>query len=157
MVACSGSARWGEAARVSADALHPFADTETYIEFLERPDRAVWQKPDEVVSALHLAGTETLVDVGAGSGYFTFRFAKVLPKGKVIAVDVQPEMVRHIHHKVITEGITNVQAVLADPTDPSVDPSADVVSSRMSSITSKVVKHGFGGCSRRQRLARGWS
>jgi SAM-dependent methyltransferase len=112
---------------LSADALRPFADTEKYIEFLERPDRAVWQKPDEVVAALRLAGTETLVDVGAGSGYFTFRFAKVLPKGKVIATDVQPEMVRHIHHKVLTEGITNVQAVLADPSDPGVDPSADVV------------------------------
>jgi 2-polyprenyl-3-methyl-5-hydroxy-6-metoxy-1,4-benzoquinol methylase len=116
-----------EKAGVSPDALHPFADSEKYIEFLERPDRATWQKPDEVVSALHLAGTETLVDVGAGSGYFTFRFAKALPRGKVIAVDVQPEMVRHVHHRVLTEGITNVEAVVADPSDPRVDPSADVV------------------------------
>jgi SAM-dependent methyltransferase len=112
---------------ISADALHPFGEAEKYIEFLERPDRAVWQKPDEVVAALHLKGTETLVDVGAGSGYFTFRFAKALPKGKVIAVDVQPEMVRHIHHKVMTERITNVEAVLTDPSDPSVDLTADVV------------------------------
>lgn len=112
---------------VSADSLHPFADTEEYIEFLERPDRASWQKPDEVVSALHLRGNETLVDVGAGSGYFTFRLARALPRGRVIAVDVQPEMVRHIHHRVMTEGIANVQAVLADPSDPNVDASADVV------------------------------
>ncbi len=112
---------------VSADSLHPFADTEKYIEFLERPDRAAWQKPDDVVGALHLSGSETLVDVGAGSGYFTFRFAKALPKGKVIAVDVEPEMVRHVHHKVMTEGIENVEAVIADPADPTVDPAADVV------------------------------
>jgi hypothetical protein len=31
---------------VSADSLHPFADTEKYIQFLEQPDRASWQKPD---------------------------------------------------------------------------------------------------------------
>ncbi len=112
---------------VNTGALRPFAETEKYIEFLERPDRAAWQKPDTVVAALHLAGTETLVDVGAGSGYFTFRFAKALPKGKVIATDVEPEMVRHIHHKVMTEGIPNVKAVLADPKDPSVDAAADIV------------------------------
>jgi SAM-dependent methyltransferase len=112
---------------VSTDALRPFAETEKYIEFLERSDRARWQKPDEVVAALHLAGTETLADVGAGSGYFTFRFAKALPKGTVVATDIDPEMVRHIHHKVLAEGIDNVRVVLADPKDPTVDPTADVV------------------------------
>lgn len=112
---------------VSADALRPFAETEQYIAFLERPDRARWQKPDEIVAALHLTGTETVADVGAGSGYFTFRFAKALPRGKVIAIDVDPEMVRHVHHKVLSENITNVEAVLADAKDPSVSQAADVV------------------------------
>lgn len=112
---------------VNTGALRPFAETEKYIEFLERADRAAWQKPDAVVAALHLAGTETLVDVGAGSGYFTFRFAKALPRGKVIATDVDPEMIRHIHHKVLTQGIRNVKVVLAGPKDPSVDAAADVV------------------------------
>jgi SAM-dependent methyltransferase len=112
---------------VSADALRPFPETEKYIEFLERPDRARWQRPDEVVAALHLAGTETVSDVGAGSGYFTFRFARALPRGKVIAIDVDPEMVRHVHHKVLSEKITNVDAVLADPKDPTVSAAADVV------------------------------
>jgi 2-polyprenyl-3-methyl-5-hydroxy-6-metoxy-1,4-benzoquinol methylase len=112
---------------VNTSTLRPFAETEKYIEFLERPDRAAWQKPDAVVAALHLAGTETLVDVGAGSGYFTFRFARALPKGKVIATDIEPEMVRHIHHKVLTEGIANVKVVLADAKDPGADRDADVV------------------------------
>ncbi len=112
---------------VDTGTLRPFAETEKYIEFLERPDRATWQKPDAVVAALRLAGTETLVDVGAGSGYFSFRFAKALPKGKVIATDIDPEMIRHVHHKVLTGGITNVQVVLTDPRDPGVDPAADVV------------------------------
>jgi 2-polyprenyl-3-methyl-5-hydroxy-6-metoxy-1,4-benzoquinol methylase len=112
---------------VDPTGIRPFAETEKYIEFLERPDRARWQKPDEVVAALHLDGTETVADVGAGSGYFTFRFARALPKGKVIAIDNDPEMVRHVHHKVLSDGITNVQAVLADSKDPAVSPAADVV------------------------------
>ncbi len=111
----------------SPSSMRPFAETEKYIEFLERPDRAVWQKPDEVVRALSLRGTETLEDVGAGSGYFTFRFAKALPSGRVIATDVDPEMVRHIHHKVLTEGIANVAVVLANADDPGISSTADLV------------------------------
>jgi 2-polyprenyl-3-methyl-5-hydroxy-6-metoxy-1,4-benzoquinol methylase len=112
---------------VSADTLRPFAETEKYIEFLERPDRARWQRPEAVVAALHLTGAETVADVGAGSGYFTFRFAKALPRGKVIAIDIDPEMVRHVHHKVLSEGISNVEVVLSDAADPAVSAAADVV------------------------------
>jgi SAM-dependent methyltransferase len=111
----------------SAEGLRPFAETEKYIAFLERPDRASWQKPDEVVKALRLRGTETVADVGAGSGYFTFRLAKALPRGKVLASDIDPEMVRHIHHKVMTEKIANVKVTLTDPKDPGVSSAADLV------------------------------
>ncbi len=107
--------------------LRPFDDVEKYIAFLEKPERAVWQKPDDVVAALGLKGSETLVNVGAGSGYFTFRFAKALPQGKVIAVDTEAEMIRHIHHKVMSDGITNIQAVLIKPDDPQVTKHADWV------------------------------
>ena len=112
---------------MSAQGLRPFAESEKYIAFLDRADRAKWQRPDAVVKALHLAGDETVEDVGAGSGYFTFRFAAALPRGKVVATDVDPEMVRHIHHRVLTDGMPNVQAVLVKPDDPRIDAAADVV------------------------------
>jgi SAM-dependent methyltransferase len=107
--------------------LQPFEKVEKYIQFLERPDRAKWQKPDEVVAALGLKGSETVVDLGAGSGYFTFRMARVLPKGKVVAIDCQPEMIRHIHHKAMSDGIANVEARIAKPDDPGIPPKADLV------------------------------
>ena len=107
--------------------MRPFEDTERYIAFLDRTDRAVWQKPDEVVAALGLRGGETVVDLGAGSGYFTFRLAKALPHGKVIAADSDAEMIRHIHHKAMTEGVHNVQPVLIEPADPAIPPEADLV------------------------------
>jgi ubiquinone/menaquinone biosynthesis C-methylase UbiE len=107
--------------------MRPFADVEKYIAFLERPSRAAWQKPDEVVAALGLKGTETVFDLGAGSGYFAFRFAKALPRGKVVAADTEAEMVRHIHHKAMTEGIRNVRATLIKTDDPEVSADADVV------------------------------
>jgi ubiquinone/menaquinone biosynthesis C-methylase UbiE len=107
--------------------LRPFDDVEKYIAFLEKEDRATWQKPDEVVAALGLKGNETLVDVGAGSGYFTLRFAKALPRGRVIAADFEAEMIRHIHHRVMSDGIKNIQVVLTKPDDPEVTQDADWV------------------------------
>ena len=107
--------------------LHPFKDTEKYIAFLERPERAKWQKPDAIVAALGLSGNETVVDVGAGSGYFSFRLARVLPRGTVVATDIQPEMVRHMPHKAMSEGVQNLRAVLGEAEDPGVPPTADLV------------------------------
>lgn len=112
---------------IDPHSLKPFEDVDKYIAFLERPDRAAWQKPDTVVEALRLTGSETVVDLGAGSGYFSFRFARALPSGKVVAVDVEPEMVRHIHHKAMTEGVANVEVVLGKPDDPHVPSDADLV------------------------------
>ncbi len=107
--------------------MRPFEDVEKYIAFLDREDRDAWQKPDEVIAALGLTGSETVVDLGAGSGYFAFRFAKALPRGKVIAADIEPEMIRHIHHKAMSDGVGNVEARLISASDPSVPDGVDVV------------------------------
>jgi len=108
--------------------LKPFEEVEQYIRFLERPDRAQWQKPDAVIQALGLQGNETVVDLGAGSGYFTFRLAQALPQGLVIPIDAEPEMVRHIHRKALTEHWANVRAPVAtSPDNPGVPGGANLV------------------------------
>lgn len=107
--------------------LRPFEEVEQYIAFLDSPERAVWQKPDEVVAALGLEGTETVLDLGAGSGYFSFRLARALPKGTVIASDIEPEMIRHIHHRAMTEGIGNIRAELIRPENPALPEGVDLV------------------------------
>lgn len=107
--------------------LKPFEEVEDYIRFLERPDRAEWQKPGQVVQALALQGSETVADLGAGSGYFTFRLAGALPQGQVIAIDSQPEMIRHVHRKAKTEGVANVIAQVATSEDPQLPPGSDLV------------------------------
>jgi ubiquinone/menaquinone biosynthesis C-methylase UbiE len=114
-------------AGIDPSRLRPFEDVEKYIAFLDRADRAAWQKPDAVVAALGLRGGETVVDLGAGSGYFTFRLAKALPHGKVIAADTEAEMVRHIHHKAMADGAANVEPVLIQPADPQIPGEADLV------------------------------
>ena len=112
---------------VNAHDMKPFEDVKKYIDFLERKDRDEWQKPGKVISAINLKGNEVLADIGAGSGYFTFRLLTMLPRGKVIAIDAEPGMVRHIHHKVKTAGIRNIEVLLASYDDPHAPKAADIV------------------------------
>ena len=114
-------------AGVDPGQLRPFAEVEKYIAFLDRPERAAWQKPDEVVQAIELGGDETVYDLGAGSGYFSFGLARAVPRGKVVAGDLEPEMIRHIHHKAMVEGVTNLSPVIIKAEDPQVPGNADVV------------------------------
>jgi len=107
--------------------MRAFKEVENYIAFLERPDRAIWQRPDEVIAALNLQGTEQIIDLGAGSGYFAFRFAQALPKGRVIAADVEPEMLRHLYHKAIAEGVENIEVKLIQKDDPGIPEGIDLI------------------------------
>lgn len=94
-------------------------DTKAYIAMLEDPGRDAYQKPGEVVDALDLRPGETIADIGAGSGYFALRFAaRVGSGGRVYAVDIDPEMVRHLNRRIRDENVRNVQTILSEPDDP---------------------------------------
>lgn len=105
----------------------PFDDPATYAEFLDRPERAQWQKPSEVVKALNLEGNETVVDLGAGSGYFSFALAQSLPRGQVIASDPDQGMVQRLEAKVKEHRSANVVPRLVRPDDPGVPQETDLV------------------------------
>jgi ubiquinone/menaquinone biosynthesis C-methylase UbiE len=86
---------------------------------LERPDRALWQKPDQIMDALHVADGSAVADVGAGAGWFTIRLAqRVGPKGIVYAQDVQRQMIEAIRRRVSREGLQNVHTVRGETSDP---------------------------------------
>lgn len=98
---------------------HSGRDVSGYIENLDRASRAEWQKPDEVVGKLQLQAGKAVADLGAGSGYFTFRFAGAVgEQGTVYAVDIEPGMLAHITKRADEEGIGNLQGVHAAPDDP---------------------------------------
>lgn len=60
--------------------------------WLERAERIAEERPDEVVKNFKLKATDVVADIGAGTGYFTFRISPLVQQGKVFAVDIQPEM-----------------------------------------------------------------
>ena len=81
-------------------------DPQAYIASLEDPARDAYQKPHEVLKALALREGEVVADIGAGSGYFTVRFARAVgDTGRVYAVDVSPDMIRHLNRRVRDEGL----------------------------------------------------
>jgi arsenite methyltransferase len=86
---------------------------------LEGPDRALWQKPDQIMDAVHVADGSTVADIGAGAGWFTIRLAqRVGPKGLVYAQDVQRLFLDAIKRRVQREGLENVTTVQAHGNDP---------------------------------------
>ena len=94
-------------------------DSNAYISMLEDPKRDAYQKPHEVLTALAIKPGEVIADIGAGSGYFTFRLAHhVGDKGKVYAVDVSPDMILHLNRRIRELKAMNVSSILADPDDP---------------------------------------
>ncbi len=89
------------------------------IPWLDRPEREEEENPAEVISALELHDGEVVADLGAGSGYFTFRIApKVGKSGKVLAVEIQDEMIETLHRRMIAQKVTNVAIVKGAECDP---------------------------------------
>ena len=94
-------------------------DSKAYIAFLEDPERDAYQKPMEVINALNLKDGDVIADIGAGSGYFSFRFAhQVGEKGKDYSVDISPDMILYMNRRVRDLKVKNVVTVLAAADDP---------------------------------------
>lgn len=106
---------------------HRFSDAQKWAQVFDDPARDAWQKPHEVITALKLAPTVTIADIGAGTGYFAVRFAHVAAKGRVYAVDLEPDMVRHLGERAKKEGIANLTPVLGAPDSPRLPAPVDLV------------------------------
>src|SRR5207237_6533417 len=88
-------------------------------DWLERPEREKEEQPNKLLDSLKLKQDDVIADTGAGSGYRTFRIAKRLGgKGKVLAVDIQPEMLDIIRKRMKEKKVANVEPIQGTETDP---------------------------------------
>jgi predicted methyltransferase len=86
--------------------------------WLDRPEREGSEKPEEVLDAIGVTAGMTVADIGAGTGYFTLRLARrVGAHGKVIATDVQPEMVATLQQRAVAAKAANVETRLVSDKD----------------------------------------
>ncbi|MFW7380004.1 MAG: class I SAM-dependent methyltransferase [Oligoflexus sp.] len=89
------------------------------MQWLERESREKEEAISQMVAALPLKAGMQLADIGAGSGVIAFEMArKVMPGGKVFAVDIQVEMLRRLQEQVKKKGIRNIKPVLGGVEDP---------------------------------------
>ncbi len=115
---------------LTAGCSHQPWDIDTYIQNLERPERDEYQQPEKVVEALNITPGMVVADVGAGSGYFTRRFAEEVGEtGHVLAVDIEQKMLDYSKQELEKLEIANrATFILAKPDDPSLsENSVDLV------------------------------
>jgi cyclopropane fatty-acyl-phospholipid synthase-like methyltransferase len=98
---------------------HDFSDAAKSAKGFDNPERVQWQKPDEVIAQMAIRPGMTVADLGAGTGFFEPYLAKAVGRqGKVLALDVEPNMVDHIKARVAEAGLAQVEPKVVAPDDP---------------------------------------
>ena len=98
---------------------HDFSDLARSVKEFENPERDVWQKPDDVVSLLQVWPGNVVADIGAGTGHFEPHLSKAVgATGRVLALDVEPQLVAYLARQVQKKGMGNVTVRQVGAKDP---------------------------------------
>jgi len=99
--------------------VHRFEHAEAWAKEFDDPARDGWQKPSDVVAAMGIREGQVVADVGAGTGYFEPWLSRAVgASGSVLAVDIEPDMIRYLGERAKREHLANVTPVLAATDDP---------------------------------------
>jgi SAM-dependent methyltransferase len=86
--------------------------------WLDRTSREAEEHTEKVAANLDLEPDDVIADIGAGTGFFTFRINPLVPDGLVYAEDIDPEMLQVIERRKANRQAANVTTVLGTITDP---------------------------------------
>jgi ubiquinone/menaquinone biosynthesis C-methylase UbiE len=98
----------------------PIAGVMSYegADWLFRDTREAEEQPEQMLDALKIKPGQTVADIGAGAGYTSLRLAKrVGPEGKVLATDVQPQMLNMLAQNARAAGVKNIEPIRSTQTD----------------------------------------
>ena len=77
----------------------------------DEAERRKWQDPDAILRSVGLHSGHTFVDVGCGGGFFAVPAAKIVgKKGKVLAVDSDPDAIASLREKCLSLYLKNIEA-----------------------------------------------
>ena len=106
---------------------HSFHNAQHWAQVFDDPARDAWQKPHEVIQALALPADARVADLGAGTGYFSARLARMVPGGVVYAADLEPDMVRYLGDRAKREDLKNLVPVQSAADDARLPEKVDLV------------------------------
>ncbi len=99
----------------------PIAQTMHYLgaPWLVRESREREEEPARMLASLGILPGQTVCDLGCGNGFYTLKLAKLVgPKGSVLAVDIQPEMLQMLSDRAESRGVPNIEPIRGDLDDP---------------------------------------
>ncbi len=105
---------------------HRFEDADAWAEKFDDPARDAYQRPEAVIDFIDPDPGAVIADLGAGTGYFAMRLARRVPKGRVLANDIEPDMIRYLGERAEREALTNVVPVLGEATNPALPQPVDI-------------------------------
>ncbi|MBK8010973.1 MAG: class I SAM-dependent methyltransferase [Deltaproteobacteria bacterium] len=98
---------------------HSFSDAERWAKKFDDPGRDAWQMPDAVLRAMNIEAGMTVVDLGTGTGYFLPYLSEAVgTAGRVLALDVEPNLVEYARARATRESLENVRVALIGTNDP---------------------------------------
>ncbi len=104
---------------------HDFSDAETWTARFDNPERKAWQRPAEVVELLAIEPGMTVVDLGAGTGYFLSYLSQAAGEGgRVLALDPESDMIRFMTERAKRESLANVEPRAIPFDDPQLEPAS---------------------------------
>lgn len=94
------------------------------VDWLERNSRTQEENTILAVASLPIKNNSVVADIGAGSGFYTFRVAQRIPKGKVYAVEIQNDAIAYLKKKALEDKLANVEVIKGTEKSPNLPPAS---------------------------------
>ena len=94
------------------------------VDWLERNSRTQEENTIFAVASLPIKSNSVVADIGAGSGFYTFRVAQRIPKGKVYAVEIQNDAIAYLKKKALEDKLANVEVIKGTEKSPNLPPAS---------------------------------
>ena len=123
-VSCSSSEHIGHSGHGHH---HRFTDAKRWAKVFENEKRELWQRPELVINRVGVKENSVVADIGSATGYFPVRLAAKAQKGRIWAIDIEPNLVNFLNKRVQEEKIPNIVSILGTPKDPMIPEKVDFI------------------------------